>query len=170
MSELTSIRLQDYTPPAYLVDQVELRVELEPTATRVQAKLQMRANPAAPPSGVLRLDGRQLELLEIRLDGSPLAPAAYALDTEGLTVSGVPDSFQLETLVCINPEGNTALEGLYRASGIFCTQCEAQGFRKITFYPDRPDVMARFTTTLVGDGESCSVLRKPKANLPPPWA
>ncbi|MHB8708560.1 MAG: aminopeptidase N [Desulfuromonadales bacterium] len=159
MSELTAIFLKDYTPPAYLVDQIELRVELDPTATRVRTKLQMRANPAAvAPTGVLRLDGRQLELLEVVLDGTPLDPAVYALDAEGLTIPGVPESFQLETLVCINPEENTALEGLYRASGIFCTQCEAQGFRKITFYPDRPDVMARFTATLISDRELCPVL------------
>ena len=159
MNQLTTIFLKNYTPPAYLVDQVELRVELDPTATRVRSKLQLRANPAAGvPSGVLRLDGRQLKLFEVVLDGIPLDPAAYELDDEGLTLPGVPERFQLETLVCIDPQANTALEGLYRASGIFCTQCEAQGFRKITFYPDRPDVMAHFTVTLVGDRALCPVL------------
>ncbi|TLM64987.1 MAG: aminopeptidase N [Deltaproteobacteria bacterium] len=159
MSELQTVYLKDYAPPAYLVDHVELHVELEPAATRVRAKLQLHANPAAgPPAGRLHLDGRGLELLAIALDDTPLAPSAYAVDTEGVTIAGVPERFSLETLVRIDPAGNTALEGLYRAGGIFCTQCEAQGFRKITFYPDRPDVMARFTVTLAGDRELCPVL------------
>jgi aminopeptidase N len=159
MHELKAIRLQDYAPPAYLVDQADLRVELDPTATLVRAKLQLSANPAAGvPGGTLRLDGRQLVLLGVALDGTVLEPTALLQDDEGLTIRGVPERFVLETTVRIDPEANTALEGLYRASGIFCTQCEAQGFRKITFYPDRPDVMARFTVTLTGDRELCPVL------------
>jgi aminopeptidase N len=159
MSELKTVYLKDYAPPAWLVDRVDLSVELHPTATEVRAQLALRANPAAgAPAGTLRLDGRQLELLAIALDGRPLPPAAYELDAEGLTVPGVPERFELATTVRINPEANTALEGLYRASGIFCTQCEAQGFRKLTFYPDRPDVLARFTVTLSGDRELCTVL------------
>ncbi|MDH3543969.1 MAG: aminopeptidase N, partial [Desulfuromonadales bacterium] len=106
----------------------------------------------------LHLYGRQLELLSIKLDGRELTAGEYQVDSEGLTIPVVPERFVLETLVEINPDGNTALEGLYRASEIFCTQCEAQGFRKITFYPDRPDVMARFTTTLVGELETTPVL------------
>ncbi|MCM2264471.1 MAG: aminopeptidase N, partial [Desulfuromonadales bacterium] len=159
MNHLKTICLKDYTPPAYLVDQVDLRVELDPTATRICSTLRMHANPAAgKPSGVLRLDGRQLELLCVALDGTTLDPTAYAQDEEGLTIPAVPERFLLETTVTLNPDANTALEGLYRSSGIFCTQCEAQGFRKITFYPDRPDVMARFAVTLIGDGELCPVL------------
>ena len=127
-----------------------------PAATRVETQLWLRANPAAALSSHLRLDGRQLELRAIALDGVPLAAASYLHDDEGLTVYDVPDTFVLSTVVHIDPEANTALEGLYRASGIFCTQCEAQGFRKITFYPDRPDVMARFTVTLVADPTLCS--------------
>ncbi|MDT8442073.1 MAG: aminopeptidase N [Desulfuromonadales bacterium] len=158
-ADLQPIRLQDYRPPAYLVDQVDLRFELLPTRTLVHSRLQLRANPAvAAPPGPLRLDGRQLELLAVRLDGHPLAAADYRLDDEGLTIPRVPCQFVLETEVAIDPQGNSALEGLYRASGLYCTQCEAQGFRKITFYPDRPDVMARFTTTLIADRESCPVL------------
>jgi aminopeptidase N len=159
MSELKTTYLKDYTPPPYLVDHVDLRVELDPVATLVHARLQLRANPAAgDPVGTLRLDGRQLELLQVTLDGSVLSPPAYHFDDQGLTLPAVPPRFRLETLVRINPEANTALEGLYRAGGIFCTQCEAQGFRKITCYPDRPDVMARFTVTVVGDRERCPVL------------
>ena len=158
MTELTTIHLKDYTPPPYLVDAVELQVDLDATATLVHSTLTLRANPAAVAPGPLRLDGRQLELLKITLDGAPLGADACHVDAEGLTIPEVPQRFVLETTVRINPEGNTALEGLYRASGIFCTQCEPQGFRKITFYPDRPDVMARFTVTLVADPVLCPVL------------
>ncbi len=156
---LQTIHLHDYRPPAYLVDALDLYVELDPKRTRVRARLQMRGNPeGAGHPEALRLDGRQLELQHVKLDGRQLAAGEYAVDSEGLSIPGVPVRFSLETLVVIDPDANTALEGLYRASGIFCTQCEAQGFRKITFYPDRPDVMARYTTTLVGDRESTPVL------------
>jgi aminopeptidase N len=158
-SELKTIHLKDYRPPAYLVDQVNLHIELDPAKTLVQARLQMRANPA---SGVenedLFLHGRQLDLLDVSIDGQPLAAERYRRDEEGLTLTDLPESFLLETKVRINPEANTALEGLYRSSSIFCTQCEAQGFRKITYFPDRPDVLAKFTTTLVGDPATCPVL------------
>ena len=151
--------LKDYQPPAYLVDEIDLRIELHPSRTLVEGVLQMRRNPGAGTrSEPLYLDGRQLELLDIELEGNPLAPDEYQLDDEGLTVPEVPDCFRLATRVVIDPEGNQALEGLYRSGGLFCTQCEAQGFRKITFYPDRPDVMARFNVTLVADPDSNPVL------------
>jgi aminopeptidase N len=156
---LQTIHLRDYRPSAFLVDTIDLHFELDPKRTRVRARLQVRANPDRPGRPeALRLDGRQLELLDIWLDDRQLAAGEYAVDNEGLTLPGVPEQFTLETLVVINPDANTALEGLYRASAIFCTQCEAQGFRKITYYPDRPDVMARYTTTLVGDRDSTPVL------------
>ncbi len=158
-SKLQTIYLKDYRPPSYLVETVDLHVELSPLQTKVRATLQFKANPdCTEERPELYLHGRQLELLSIKLDGRELAADEYRVDSEGLTIQVVPEGFVLETLVEINPEGNTALEGLYRASGIFCTQCEAQGFRKITFYPDRPDVMARFTTTLVGDLATTPVL------------
>ncbi len=158
-SKLQTIYLKDYRPPSYLVETVDLHVELSPLQTKVRATLQFKANPdCTKERAELYLHGRQLELLSIKLDGRELAAGEYRVDSEGLTIQVVPECFVLETLVEINPEGNTALEGLYRASEIFCTQCEAQGFRKITFYPDRPDVMARFTTTLVGDLETTPVL------------
>ncbi len=151
--------LKDYQPPAYLVDGLELRIELHPSKTRVHAVLQMRCNPACPGTAEpLRLDGRALTLVEIALDDQILDPAQYRLDEEGLTIDGLPESFRLATTVLIDPDDNQALEGLYRSSGIYCTQCEAQGFRKITFYPDRPDVMARFRVTLSADRETCPVL------------
>jgi aminopeptidase N len=159
MQDLQAIHLEDYRPPEYLIDVVDLHVELHPTRTSVLARLQVRANPDCPrPSGTLHLDGRKLKLLHIKLDGRVLATNEYSVGRESLTIAAVPEEFVLETRVEIDPEGNTALEGLYQASGIYCTQCEAQGFRKITYYPDRPDVMARYTTTLVGDLDSTPVL------------
>jgi aminopeptidase N len=158
-SKLQTIYLKDYRPPSYLVETVDLHIELSPSQTKVSATIQFKANPdCSEKRADLYLHGRQLELLSIKLDGRELTAGEYRVDSEGLTIPVVPERFVLKTLVEINPEGNTALEGLYRASEIFCTQCEAQGFRKITFYPDRPDVMARFTTTLVGDLEPTPVL------------
>jgi len=157
--KLQTILLKDYQVPSYLIDAVDLHVELDPTRTKVRARLQVRANHDCPErQGKLRLDGRQLELLHVKIDGRILSANEYVVDNESLTIVSALDQFTLETLVAINPDDNTALEGLYRASGLFCTQCEAQGFRKITYYLDRPDVMARYTTTLVGDRASTPVL------------
>ncbi len=157
--KLQTIHLKDYQAPAYLIDTVDLHVELDPTRTEVRARLQMRVNEDCPDRhGELRLDGRQLELLHVKIDGRELSVNEYVVDSESLTIINALSQFTLETLVAINPDANTALEGLYRASGLFCTQCEAQGFRKITYYLDRPDVMARYTTTLVGTRASTPVL------------
>jgi len=153
------IYLKDYRPPRFLIDSVELRFELDDADTRVQAQLELRRNPAADPGdGALRLDGEQLELQRIALDGTELAETAYRIDDEGLTLPQVPDRFRLETEVLIHPAANTALEGLYRSGPMLCTQCEAEGFRKITYYLDRPDVMSRFRTTLVGEKARYPVL------------
>ena len=149
-NSLPTIHRQDYTPPAYLVEQVELRFELDEAGTTVASRLQLRRNPAEK-GGALVLAGRQLELTALRLDGRPLGADEYAVDAETLTIAEVPAAFLLEVETRIHPESNTSLEGLYTSSGNFCTQCEAQGFRKITYYLDRPDVMARFTTTIVAD-------------------
>ncbi|HKI50836.1 MAG TPA: aminopeptidase N [Geothermobacteraceae bacterium] len=145
-----TIYLHDYQPPAYLVDTLVLEFDLAAEATLVTATASYRSNPNGPDEP-FSLRGADLELLQIELDGQPLEPSAYQLNDASLTISQVPDNFQLRTVVRINPAANTALEGLYLSSGNFCTQCEAEGFRKITFYPDRPDVMARFTTTIRAD-------------------
>ena len=158
-ADLQTKYLKDYRPPGHLIDGIALHVELAPEKTRVRARLQVRENPAtSEPPGYFYLHGRKLELLHVLLDGRELTGHEYSLDDEGMTIPGTPDSFVLETLVEINPQANTALEGLYRASDIYCTQCEAEGFRKITFFPDRPDVMTRYTTTLVGDVDSTPIL------------
>ncbi len=147
-----TIYLKDYTPPAWLVDTVELDFDLDERDTVVGARLAMRRNPEHPHDNPpLVLDGQQLELLELRLDGRTLSAGEYRLDAEHLTIEDVPETFVLETRVRIHPDANTALEGLYHSGSMLCTQSEAEGFRRITFYPDRPDVMARFTVTLHGD-------------------
>src|SRR5690349_3514243 len=136
------IKLADYRPPVFLIETVDLDFQLEPNATRVKAKLAVRREGAA--GEPLVLDGVRLKLLSVAIDGQALDKGAYELTPELLTIPNVPDAFVLETEVEIDPENNKALEGLYMSGGRFCTQCEAEGFRKITYYPDRPDVLSRF--------------------------
>jgi aminopeptidase N len=147
--EAVPVRLADYRPPAYLIDQVDLAFDLEPSATRVRAKLAVRRN--GDHTLPLRLDGVRLKLISVAVDGAPLDAGAYEVTPETLTIPKVPAAFTLETEVEINPAANTALEGLYMSGGRFCTQCEAEGFRKITYYPDRPDVLSRFSVRMVAD-------------------
>jgi len=148
------IHLADYRPPSHLVDSVHLTFRLSPKDTRVKSKIAFRANPEGLDEGNLRLDGENLRLITLSLNGKPLTAFDYLLTPEGLTIPAerLPgDAFTLEAEVAIDPEANTALEGLYTSNGMFCTQCEAEGFRKITFYPDRPDVMAPFTVRIESD-------------------
>ena len=155
-----TVRREEYRPPAFLVDQVDLHFTLDPSATLVRSRIAFRRNPEhGDPAAPLRLDGEALTLLALRLDGRDLATGAYTLDPEGgLTLPGVPDAFELESETRIAPNANTELSGLYVSGGNFFTQCEAEGFRRITYFPDRPDVMARFTVTLVADRATCPVL------------
>ena len=151
------IRLADYAPPAYLVDTLDLTFDLREEGTRVTARSAIRAR--MPGAGVaLRLDGVGLELESIHIDGRALGAHEFSVDEAGLTIPRPPKSFVLEVVTRIHPARNTALEGLYLSSGSFCTQCEAQGFRKITYFIDRPDVMARYSTTLVADRARYPVL------------
>ncbi|MCI3181146.1 aminopeptidase N [Caulobacter sp. CCUG 60055] len=143
------VRLSDYRPPAFLIDEAALEFRLEPTATRVRARLSVRRNGVHDQP--LTLDGVRLSLLGIEIDGRALSPAEYEVAPETLTIAAVPDAFVLVTEVEIDPEGNKALEGLYMSGGRFCTQCEAEGFRKITYFPDRPDVLARYTVRIEAD-------------------
>ncbi len=154
-----AIRLQDYRPPAYLVDELELHFDLSESATRVRARLGCRRHPdLAGAPAPLELYGCQLQLVALRLDGRALAPGDYTIEGETLTIPGVPERFILEVETVIDPAANTALEGLYLSGGNFCTQCEAEGFRRITWYPDRPDVLTRFTTTITADRQKYPVL------------
>ncbi|CAO3305941.1 aminopeptidase N [Pseudomonas putida] len=153
------IYLKDYQAPEYLIDETHLTFELFEDHTLVHAQLVMRRNPARgaglPP---LELDGQQLELLRASLDDQELQPGDYRLDADSLTVQPKAERFTLDTSVKIHPESNTALEGLYKSGKMFCTQCEAEGFRKITYYLDRPDVMSTFTTTVIAEQHRYPVL------------
>ncbi len=153
------IYLKDYQAPDYLIDETHLTFELFEDHTLVHAQLVMRRNPEAgaglPP---LVLDGQQLELLELKLDDRELGAGDYQLSDSHLTLQPTQERFVVDSSVRIHPESNTALEGLYKSSGMFCTQCEAEGFRKITYYLDRPDVMSTFTTTLSAEQHSYPVL------------
>jgi aminopeptidase N len=143
-----AIYLADYTPPAFLVDEVHLTFRLAPEATRVLSRIAFRPNPEAASRDVFFLHGENLHLIGAKIDGQEITPE---VTPEGLTAD-VPDApFVFEAEVEIDPIGNTALEGLYMSSGMYCTQCEAEGFRKITYYPDRPDVMGVFTVRIEGD-------------------
>ncbi len=155
-----AIRLQDYRPPAHLIDTVDLFFDLGEEVTTVRAQLGLRRNPACDGAAALplTLDGQRLELVSVALNGQPLGDADYTVTPDHLTVHSVPETFTLETVVRIKPQENTALEGLYKSSGNFCTQCEAEGFRKITYFADRPDVMARYTTTITADKARYPVL------------
>ncbi len=152
-----TIRLSDYEPPAYAVEAVDFTFELAPERTIVSAVLQLYRTGGAPGEPLV-LDGEDLELLKISVDGKDLPPAAYEVSDEALTIFDPPASLTLETSVAINPKANTRLEGLFVSKTMFCTQCEAEGFRRITYFPDRPDVMARYRVTLRGDKASCPVL------------
>ena len=154
------IRLADYRAPAWRVERVELDFELGIDATDVGAKLLLRRDPAQDEP--LRLDGENLELLSIALDGQTLAAGAYRLREGGIEVDGARDGSVLETRVRVHPAANTALEGLYlsgpRETGFLLTQCEAQGFRHITYFPDRPDVQSIYSVTLRADRARFPVL------------
>ena len=156
-----TIYLKDYTPPEYLIEQIELTFELDEERTLVRANLSLRRNPDCQADGVsLTLMGEELELISIALDGVPLAESDFDVGLEAMTIYQVPQDkpFVLSIENRINPKANTALEGLYLSSSMLCTQCEAQGFRKITWFLDRPDVMARFKTTLIADKQRYPIL------------
>jgi aminopeptidase N len=151
-------RLADYRPPPFLVDTVHLEVDLHESHADVRSRLCVRRNPDAEHTPDLLLDGHGLPLVAARLDGAPVPGTRLDLDPERLVVREVPDTFRLELETRIRPQDNTALEGLYKSSGNFCTQCEAEGFRRITWFPDRPDVMSVFTTTVSADRDRYPVL------------
>ncbi len=154
-----TVYLKDYRPPDYLIETVMLEFELDDARTRVKSLLTAVCNHDTC-EGIhpLVLNGRDLALRAVKLDGRPLGEREYKLDGRSLTILPVPGRFILEIETEINPSANTELSGLYMSSGNFCTQCEAEGFRKITYYPDRPDVMARFFTTIVADKKKYPVL------------
>ena len=143
------IKLADYRPPDYLVDEIHLDFDLATNATRVKARMAIRRN--GDHAEPLRFNGERLKAVSVAIDGRLLGADEHSIDDEFLTIAAPPAAFSLETEVEIDPAANKALEGLYVSAGRFCTQCEAEGFRKITWYPDRPDVLARFTVRIEGD-------------------
>ncbi|MEL7558589.1 aminopeptidase N [Stutzerimonas chloritidismutans] len=153
------IHLKDYQVPDYLIDETHLTFELFEDRTVVHAQLVMRRNPEAgaglPP---LRLDGQDLELLSLSINDRQLGLGDYEIGEESLTLQPDAANFTLDSTVVIHPESNTALEGLYKSGSMFCTQCEAEGFRKITYYLDRPDVMSTFTTTVSAEKQAYPIL------------
>ena len=154
-----TIHLKDYTPPAFLIATADLDFDLHEDYARVRATLAVRRNPAAKDPGVpLALDGDELALESVAIDGRTLAASEYVLDAEHLTIPSVPEAFTLETVVRVEPRKNTKLMGLFASKDGFFTQCEAEGFRRITFFVDRPDVMARYTTTIHADRARYPVL------------
>ncbi len=154
-----TIFLKDYTPPAFLVSTVELDIEIRDEDAIVRARLTLSRNPDAPDQAApLVLNGDELKLESVAVDGRKLKDGEYAVDAEKLTIAGAPDSFKLETVVTIVPQKNTKLEGLYATKAGFVTQCEAEGFRRITWFLDRPDVMAKYTVTVRANKEKYPVL------------
>ncbi len=156
-----TIYLKDYTVPEFLIDQVDLTFFLDDQRTRVESVLTVRRNPQCHTSSpALVLQGENLELLSITLNGQALSANDYQITAEDLTIPNVPEdqAFELSIHNFIHPALNTALEGLYQSKSMLCTQCEAEGFRKITYFMDRPDVMSRFTTRLIADKNRYPIL------------
>lgn len=150
--------LKDYRPSDFLIDKTELNFQLGELATVVMSRLNMRRNPEGDPTAPLVLNGEQVELKQLMLDGRLLNAGEYHVDATTLRIDQVPDVFEIQCTTLIQPQKNTSLEGLYKSSGMFCTQCEAEGFRKITYYLDRPDVLSEFTTTILADKNRYPVL------------
>ncbi len=153
-----AIHLKEYTPPLFFIDNVNLRFELGEEQTRVVSELDIRRNKVVEGANMLELHGEGMTPGSIFLNDRALSDAEFSVSQELLWIPDVPDQFTLQIETFIKPQENTSLEGLYKSSGNYCTQCEAEGFRKITYYLDRPDVMARFTTTIVANKQNYPVL------------
>src|SRR5215472_2251820 len=157
--EARPVHLEDYRPPDWLVETVELDVCLDPTATAVRAALTLRPNGNGAAPAPLMLDGESLKLRALKLDGAALPPEQFVATPERLTIAQPPQRrFRLEIETVVDPSANTQLLGLYRSGAIYCTQCEAEGFRRITYFPDRPDVMAVYTTRIEAEKADAAVL------------
>ena len=158
-AQARTIYRKDYQPSAYLIDQTELIFDLQDGYTDVHSRLTMHRNPEAKGgSEALVLDGIGLQTLRIAIDGRELTESEYRMEDEQLIVNELPESFLFECVTRIDPDNNDALEGLYRSSGMYCTQCEAEGFRRITWYLDRPDVLSVYTVTIKADADRYPVL------------
>ena len=152
-----TVYLEDYQVPDFLVEAVNLHFDLDASNTRVTNTMQIRRNPEGQTAELL-LHGEQQDFVSLVMDGQPLNPDAYQRSETRLLIPNAPEQFELEVVTEIHPDQNTALEGLYHSGAILCTQCEAEGFRRITYYPDRPDVMAVFTVTIAADKSEWPIL------------
>jgi aminopeptidase N len=153
-----TFRRSDYRPSAHLIERVELEFDLDPASTYVTTTLAVRRNPQVAGQGPLRLDGQDLDLVSVELGGRALPAAGYELRADGLLIPAPADRFTVKIVNRIFPAANTALMGLFVSNGSLFTQCEAEGFRRITFFPDRPDVMARFRVVIRADRDRFPVL------------
>ncbi|ARO29359.1 aminopeptidase N [Rhizobium sp. NXC14] len=154
------IHLADYRPTDFVLERVDLTFELDPTETKVEARLIFHRRPGADIAAPIVLDGDELTLAGLLFDQVELDPSRYDATPESLTVRDLPESapFELTITTIINPEANTQLMGLYRTGGVYCTQCEAEGFRRITYFPDRPDVLAPYTVNIIADKDANPLL------------
>jgi len=153
-----TIYLKEYQPPQYWIDSVNLRFELGEQQTRVVSEMEVRRNEQLDGPHILQLDGEELVLGAVFLNDRALSDSEFSVNAESLWIPDVPEQFTLQIETFIKPQQNTSLEGLYKSSGNFCTQCEAQGFRKITYYLDRPDVMSVFPVEIIADAQRYPVL------------
>ena len=152
-----SVRLCDYTPPNFLIDSVALNISLHQTQTRVKARLALRRHPKGCLDAPLSLDGDGLVLHAIKLDGRALSTEEFEMGPDTLTLPAVPSApFVLEIETLVDPTANTQLSGLYRSGSAYCTQCEAEGFRRITYFLDRPDVLSVYTTRIEADAKEAT--------------
>ncbi len=154
----SAIYLKDYRKPDYLIDTVDLEFDLQEGQTQVRSIMQVRRRDGVPESASLVLDGQELELISVNVDEVSREITGLLLTDETLTLKSLPGQFALEIVCIIKPELNTKLEGLYKSGSMYCTQCEAEGFRRITYFPDRPDIMARFSTSITSEKASYPLL------------
>lgn len=147
------VHLADYRPTDFVLERVDLTFELDPTETKVEARLIFHRREGVDPAAPLVLDGDDLTMTSLLFDQIEMDPARYTATPESLVIRDLPEStpFEITVVTMINPEANTQLMGLYRSNGIYCTQCEAEGFRRITYFPDRPDVLAVYTINIIAD-------------------
>lgn len=147
------VHLADYRPTDFVLERVDLTFELDPTETKVEARLIFHRREGVDATAPLVLDGDDLTMTSLLFDQIEMDPARYTATPESLTIRDLPEStpFEITVVTMINPEANTQLMGLYRSNGIYCTQCEAEGFRRITYFPDRPDVLAVYTINIIAD-------------------
>ena len=147
------VHLADYRPTDFVLERVDLTFELDPTETKVEARLIFHRREGVDANAPLVLDGDDLTMTSLLFDQIEMDPSRYTATPESLTIRDLPESvpFEITVVTMINPEANTQLMGLYRSNGIYATQCEAEGFRRITYFPDRPDVLAVYTINIIAD-------------------